>query len=528
MKKYVSYITIILLMHNISISMDTLDLNRCMIPTGDHAEYITQQPDWPTLFSPFSPVTEGEQFKQAWLSSMAKKQYSAQQPEFLFGVSSSAYQIEGGLDAHNATAQFYRSHGLQSAGIAIDFWNKCEQDILQMKNELGITSFRFSVAWDRVQPQKDVWNENALTRYKAIVNLCKLHNIEPIITLHQYTNPIWFEQLSGFEKKENNAYFVEFAKKIYTTLCSHVTYWSTFNAPEAYAIKGYAKGENSPGEHDNWQKVEEVLANMLDAHVDIYQAIKGKNGLYHLHKEQSSIPNPQIGIQKNIIMLDTASTTWEQTCLSPVTAACCLAGNLLQNDAFYTFFNSGTINLWIPSKVSINHTNPLAPKSLDWIGINFYSNMMMVATKPQEETDPELRTENPRYRNYPEGIARAIEQIHINIAQPLNIPIIITENGIAAQNDEAGERKRERFFQRALFTIKILLQHGYNIIGYLPWSSHDSYEWPTKEFPEPFTKRLFGFFAVNQKTLERTLKKSSYYYRDFIKGYFHTNEIVND
>jgi len=510
---------VILIMYTISMCMDTPDLNQCIMPTGDHAEYITQQPGWPTLFSTFNPVSEGEQFKNIWLNSNAKKQYGTQVPQFLFGVSSSAYQTEGGLDQNNATAQFYISRNLQPAGVAIDFWNKCEQDILQMKNELGINSFRFSISWDRVQPQKDVWDESALTRYKAIVNVCKEHGIEPIITLHQYTNPVWFDQLGGFEKKENRTYFVEFAKKVYSTLYNQVTYWSTFNAPEAYAIKGYAKGENSPGETDNWQKVEEVLANMLDAHVDVYQAIKGTNGLYDMYKEQHNIPMPQIGIQKNIIMLDTASSTWQQTCLSPVTDACCFAGNLLQNDAFYSFFNSGTINIWIPSKVSISHTNSLAPRSLDWIGVNFYSNMFMVATEPQEETDPELRTENPRYRNYPEGIARAIEQIHSNIARPLNIPIIITENGIATSLDEAGEAKRQRFFQRALFTIKILLQHGYNIIGYLPWSSHDSYEWPTKEFPEPFTKRLFGFFGVDRNTLERRLKKSSYYYRDFIKGY---------
>lgn len=494
--------------------------NQCLLPTGDHAEYITQQLGWPKLISPFEPFTEGNAFKQTWLSNKAQKSFEKQK-DFFFGVSSSAYQIEGGLDENNATAHFYRTNNLQTADVAIDFWNKYENDIKQMKNELGINSFRLSIAWDRIQPNKNTWDESAIAHYVKIINTCKVYDIEPIVTLHQYTNPLWFDLLGGFEKKENSTYFVEFAKKMYTALHKNVTYWSTFNAPEAYAIKGYAKGENSPGINDDWQKVEEVLANMLDAHVTIYQTIKGSaEGLYQTYKQENNIPTPQIGIQKNIIMLDSSTKTLAHTCLSPVTDTCCKAGNILQNDAFYTFFNSGTINIWIPSKVSIKHTNPLAKQSLDWIGINFYSNMFMAATTPVEETDPELSTENPRYRNYPEGIARAIEQIHANIAQPLNIPIIITENGIATQKNDAGEAKRKRFFQRALFTIKTLIQHGYDIIGYLPWSSHDSYEWPTQEFPEPFTKRLFGFFSVNRNTLERTLKPSSYYYRDFIKGYF--------
>ncbi|MEP6805446.1 MAG: family 1 glycosylhydrolase, partial [Flavobacterium sp.] len=143
---------------------------------------------------------------------------------------------------------------------------------------------------------------------------------------------------------------------------------------------------------------------------------------------------------------------------------------------FYSFFKTGIVNVYIPTQVSFKHSNHFAPHSLDWIGINFYSNMLFVGKEPQPETDPNFVTENPTYRNYPEGVARAIEQIHTEIAQPLNIPIIVTENGIALPLSQEGEYKRKRFFQRALFTIKILLERGYNIIGYLPWSSHDSYE----------------------------------------------------
>ena len=494
------------------------EFNQCLLPTTDHANYITKQTGWPQLNSPFNPIEDGALFKNSWFTSNAYKNNLKQQ-NFLFGVSSSAYQIEGGLDQFNETAQFYMKKGLQPAGKAIDAWNQYETDIKQMKNELGITSFRLSIAWDRIEPHQGIYNQEAIDRYATIMQTCKRVGIEPIVTLHQYTIPIWFAKLGGFEKSNNSIHFINFAKKIYSALCPYVRYWSTFNAPEAYAIKGYAKGENSPGIINNWQMVQEVLINMLDAHVTIYQAIKGNNGLYHQYKNDLDLEEPQIGIQKNIIMLDSSTKTFQHTCLSPITDACCKAGNMLQNDVFYAFFSSGNVDLWIPSQVSVKHSNPLAPQSLDWIGINFYSNMFMVVKDPQEETDPELRTENPRYRNYPEGIARAIEQVYSAIAQPLKIPIIITENGIATAHNNQGEVKRKRFFQRALFTIRILLERGYPIIGYLPWSSHDSYEWPTLEEPEPFMKRLFGFFAVNRNSYARTLKKSSEYYRDFIKGY---------
>jgi len=151
--------------------------------------------------------------------------------------------------------------------------------------------------------------------------------------------------------------------------------------------------------------------------------------------------------------------------------------------------------------------------------------MNMFLTKPQEEKNPEYITENPRYRDYPEGIERAIKVINDAIAYPLNIPIIITENGIATANTPQGEEKRKRFFNRALENIRQLLDKGYPIIGYLPWSSHDSYEWPSAAFPHAFGTRNYGFFHVNFDTsspdyLKRTLKPGSRGYRDFIRGYY--------
>src|SRR5690606_21856337 len=138
---------------------------------------------------------------------------------------------------------------------------------------------------------------------------------------------------------------------------------------------------------------------------------------------------------------------------------------------------------------------------------------------PQTETDPDRMTENPTYRDYPEGFYRAVKEIYKNVAKPLGIPIIITENGIATNNDE----RRTRFFQRTLYTIRKLIEEGYPIIGYTPWASHDNYEWPSKDQTDAFTSRRYGFFSVDfskPEELPRTLKEGARYYRDFIKSYF--------
>jgi beta-glucosidase len=445
---------------------------------------------------------------------------------FLLGASSSAYQVEGGLDEFNATAQFNKNRNLPMAEDAIDFLNRYETDIPQIEQDLGINAIRISIAWERIQPTANKWDENAITRYINIIKRLKAHNIEPIVVFHHYTIPTWFAKLGGFEKTANNIYFVEFGKKMYGALHKDVTYWSTFNAIEGYAFKGYYQADNPPGEK-NLQKTLEVMANMLKAHVDIYQAIKGKKGMYTAFKNKdNSIPNPQIGIQKNIVPLDAYNKTWKNTISLPISKIFTYMGETAQNSGFFSFFTTGIFYTWLPTKAYVKTDyNPDARSSLDWIGVNIYSNMYMLWSQRQEETVTDRQTANINYRDYPEGIYRAVETINKNIAQPLNIPIIITENGIATNNDEAGNAKRTRFFQRTLFTIRKLLKENYNIIGYTPWACHDNYEWPSVEQPDPWNSRRYGFFYVNfdknsPDYLKRTLKQGSYYYANFVKAFF--------
>lgn len=451
--------------------------------------------------------------------------------DFLLGASSSSYQYEGGLDEHNANAAFYQTKGLEPACDAIDFWNRYEGDIKQIKDELGINALRLSIAWERVQPELNKWNKAAIKKYVHIIQTLKAHGITPIVVLHHYTIPIWFAEIGGFEQQANIHHFVTFAKKMYNALYKEVVYWSTFNAVEGYAFKGYYTLDGPPGKVKSLARAEQVMANMLEAHVQIYQAIKGTNGLYQQHYENNdNIPLPLIGIQKNIVLLDPAHE--EYIWIRTLTRTICVSGTDLQNSGFFNFFTSGTfkINLSLLKLPFLNpptmpfmptHKNPLAPQSMDWIGLNIYSNMHMRLTARIQEKNPDFTTENLNYRDYPEGIYRAVKIIYDNIAKPLNIPIIITENGIATTNDAAGNAKRTRFFRRALYTIRKLIEENYPIIGYTPWASHDNYEWPSAQQADPHD-RPYGLFSVDFSSpeLTRTLKEGAYYYRDFVKAFF--------
>lgn len=483
-----------------------------------------------------SPTIAAQSFKEAVTQSIALHPLMAHSLKndpnnFFFGASESSYQYEGGLDANNANAAYYKAKNLEPAGRAIDFWNTYETDIKQMKEELGINSFRISIAWDRVQPHRNEYDKEAIKKYGDIIRTLKENDITPIVVLHHYTIPTWFEEIGGFEKQENIHYFVDFAQTMYQALYKDVTYWSTFNAIEGYAFKGYYKLDGPPGITKSLATTQQVMANMLEAHVQVYQKIKGPHGLYsQLYQTDNNIPLPLIGIQKNIVLLDPAKEEyiWVRTLTRPI----CASGTDLQNSGFFNFFRYGTFKITL-SMLKIPffkpptmpcmpiHTNPLAPQSLDWIGLNIYSNMHMRFTAHIKEINPNFATENINYRDYPEGVYRAAKIINDNIAKPLNIPIIITENGIATPNTVEGNAKRTRFFRRVLYTIRKLIQEGYIIIGYTPWASHDNFEWPSKEQPDPFTSRRYGLFSVDFSSpeLTRTLKTGAYYYRDFIKEY---------
>lgn len=485
-----------------------------------------------SISSPITdPILASNKFRESLKNSALKSKgflySSAAYPEdFLFGASSSSYQYEGGLDEWNANAKFYINRKLPPAEDAIDFWNKYKNDIEQMKNELGINSFRLSIAWERIEPTKKNYQQAVLDTYANIIQTLKDNKIEPIIVLHHYTIPLWFQNIGGFEKKENNEHFVNYAKKIYGALYKNVKYWSTFNAIEGYAFKGYRQGDGPPGIINNMKLTQQVMAHMLDAHVQVYQALKEKYKA--LKTTDETIPEPRIGIQKNIVLLD--PTPNNNLFKKTASAGISVIGEGAQNKGFFDFFTTGVFNVYTPKRVYLANTQ--APFSIDWIGLNIYSNMFMNLASPQKEEISEFSTENPNYRDYPEGIYRAAEIINKRIAQPLNIPIIITENGIATTNDEAGNKKRTHFFQRTLYVIRKLIEEGYPIIGYTPWASHDNYEWPSNasEIQKNPYSRPYGFFHVNfdknsPDYLKRTLKPGAHYYRDFIKNFFNPNAI---
>ena len=132
---------------------------------------------------------------------------------FAWGTATAAHQVEGNNTNNNwhvwersvDEKGISRIHENDTSGIAADHWNRYPEDIMLMK-ELGLTHYRFSVEWSKVEPSMGKIDYSVIDHYKNLCDLLILNGITPVITLHHFTNPIWFENLGAFEKEERPVY----------------------------------------------------------------------------------------------------------------------------------------------------------------------------------------------------------------------------------------------------------------------------------------------------------------------------------
>lgn len=454
---------------------------------------------------------------------------------FMFGTGTSSYQIEGvgianGGNDTSTYAQEYRTTLLNNTndpkerarlekafekyeapvGIACDQWNRYKEDA-QLMQEKGFTTFRMSVERFKVEPQENVFNQDALNHYADVARELIKHNVRPLVGMHHYTDPQWFMEKGGFENEANLDGFARYCAKttqaIYEASLETikelkaanpeqnfdhlVPLFYTYNSSNAYAMNSYGQGDRPPYAK-SLQRFAAVLCNMLEAHVRAYEAIK------------QVAPTAKVGTTINVYQLDAANH------YNPIDRIKSFFGNHLMHDTVYNFFKDGVFKLWLGPTINVHYTNKKAPHSLDWVGLNYYSHGYLATSGGPFSSPPggnDEQTANHLYTIYGEGLFRALQEMNTRIAQPLGIPIIITETGIGVGDDHT---KRQRYLERYLYAASKACEQGIPLEGIMIWSFMDNYEWGT------YTKR-YGLFAVNYETQERTWRQGSQFYEDVIK-----------
>ncbi len=420
-------------------------------------------------------------------------------PSFLWGTATSAYQVEGG----DTNSQWYLwehakdrqgnpriLHG-DTCGWACDEWNRYPEDVRLMKS-LGLNAYRFSVEWSKIEPREGVFDREAILHYQQLCDTLLKAGIEPVVTLHHVTDPIWFAEKGGWEKEENIQDFVKFAIHIVRALGERVRIYCTINEPAVYAMESYFSGTFPPGKED-LRLTALVLRNLLIAHVQTYHAIKALPG----GKEK------YVGIVKNITLVD----PWNKWSLPD------WLFSRLSDQAFngttIDFFRTGRFRFWMPGMVFLNYEDTAAVHSLDFFGLNYYSHYLYhFSFDPKKAFKPKI-PENEimtdmEYSVYPEGFYRAVRRVAV-----LGVPVMVTENGIADARDD----RREMFIRRHLFALSKAIREGYDVCGYFYWSLLDNFEWA-----EGYSKK-FGLYAMDPVTLERTMRNGARVYGEIVRRF---------
>jgi len=245
-------------------------------------------------------------------------------PGFLFGSATAAYQVEGGLDNCNWREWEQRGkradghptvEGGRGAGEACDMWNRFEEDLVHMK-ALGLAVYRFSVEWSRVEPEEGQFDDAALERYRGWCVQLREAGIEPMVTLHHFTEPAWFCKKGGWEVRENVANFRRFTERVVASLGPLVSCWCTTNEMNGYAVCGWLAGVHPPGKQDDLKGLLRVIRHLLLAHREAAAAIRAGS---------ASLPRaPSVLMALNHIWFTTDS--W-----SPLANATVLVLNVIYN-----------------------------------------------------------------------------------------------------------------------------------------------------------------------------------------------------
>ncbi|MEI6596872.1 MAG: family 1 glycosylhydrolase, partial [bacterium] len=202
---------------------------------------------------------------------------------FFWGASTSAYQVEGGAindwsEWEKSAARIKQLKALGKnpedyiSGQACNSYEMFAADLECLK-ELGVSSYRFSIEWSRIEPEEGKFNEAAINYYRNIIKLLKENKIEPFVTLWHYPVPLWLRNLGGWESGKMEKYFCRYAEKIVTEFKNEVIFWTTLNEPDIYSGFSYLSGKFPPNKKNPlayWR----VLHNMIKVHRSVYKKIK--------------------------------------------------------------------------------------------------------------------------------------------------------------------------------------------------------------------------------------------------------------
>lgn len=406
--------------------------------------------------------------------------------DFLWGTATSAVQVEG----NNRNSDWWaweeqegRILNSDRSGLACDWWENAEAD-LDRAAEMGTNAHRLSLEWSRIEPEPSVFDEAALARYREILQAMRQRGIDPMVTLHHFSNPLWLVEKGDFNSDIITDYFQRYTAKVVASLGDLTSKWVTINEPMVYIFSRYLDGVFPAPRQTGFGPAMRALRQMLGCHAAAYHTIK------------DAYPQALVGIAKNTPIF----AARERNPLSKWWAG---RVQWLFNELWMDCMVSGRLR-WPAGRGVVKHL----ANSFDFVGLNYYTRFYLkfppIGGFYHKEWGPDAQVSDGDYGEvYPAGLYQVI-----NAAVRFKKPIYITENGLPDVDDDL----RPSFLLRHLREIWRAISFNFPVMGYYHWSLVDNFEWD-----RGWTQR-FGLYEMDTQTQARRIRPSGRLYTEICRS----------
>lgn len=465
-------------------------------------------------------------------------------PDFLWGVATSAYQIEGALDADGRGRSIWETFSErpgaiergENASIACDHYHRLDEDLALIR-DLGVGSYRFSIAWPRIQPNgRGAPNRAGLAFYERLIDGLLEAGIRPFPTLYHWDLPQALEDRGGWAARDTAARFADYAALMLEALGDRVRDWSLFNEPFIFSSRGYLLGRYAPGRrslHDFLRAVHVITM----AHAEGFRAAKAARPAARVGSVFAMAPCEPATESAN----DAKATAYADAVFNRLFLQPLLSG------AYPAPFLS---SIPLPALGIDEGDMERARVPLDFIGVNCYYRLV-VSTGGDNRPDlpyflfdvlsderstgghadlseggpTAMRIENAFGRSDGQRTAmgweiwpHALRDVLLSLTREYGaIPIEVCESGcafdeVAEADGRVVDGARIAYHDAHLRAVAEARHAGANVQSYHAWSLYDNFEWASGYRPR------FGLVAVDYRTQRRTLKTSAHWYRDVCRA----------
>lgn len=426
--------------------------------------------------------------------------------KFLVGAATAAHQVEGN-NIHSdywLMEQMPHSNFTEPSLSAVDHYNRYEEDI-RLLASAGLTAYRFSIEWARIEPVQGCFDEAEIEHYRNVIRCCKENGVEPVVTMMHFTSPAWLIKNGGWEDESVIDAFAKYCEYVIKQLGSEIKYVCTINEAnmrlqvaaisERYRKQMLAKteqfkkmaeksGENAEGIAQIGMNFNSMMENMKYQREENIEAFGTENPAYFVS------PCTEKG---DIIVMKAHRAAKEV--MKALNPDLIIGLTLSLHDV--QAVKGGEKKAQKEWDDEFSHYLPYI-KDDDFFGLQNYSRIQ-IGADGIIPVPVGAKITQMEYENYPAALENVIRRVNEEFkANGVDMPIMITENGIATADDD----ERQEFIKEAADGVKSCIKDGIQVIGYMYWSLLDNFEWQ-KGF-----SMTFGLISVDRSNMERKPKGS--------------------